>query len=87
MSLEEFAPHVGARFFLDEDKLAPALVLVEAERSPNAGENGRPFHLVFEGSAELPREGGNVLLSRGENPPQPIFLVPIAPDRYEAVFN
>lgn len=87
MSLEEFAPHVGASFGLGADESAPRLVLVEVERAPNASESGRPFRLVFEGAAGLPREGGTVLLRRGEEPSQSIFLVPIAPDRYEAVFN
>lgn len=90
MTLEEFAPHVGANFALSTDEGTSAiasLVLIEAERSPQAGENGRPFRLLFEGSPEAPLDQRTYWLRRDEEGSQAIFLVPIGPDRYEAVFN
>lgn len=88
--LEEFAPHVGSPFAVSLDEAEPpvtSLELTQAQRSPRAGANGRPFSLVFAGSADARLEQGTYWLAREGEAPQPIFLVPIALDRYEAIFN
>ena len=90
MSLEEFAPHVGASFALSTEEASPAtasLVLIEVERDPRANESGRPFHLVFEGSSEIPLDQDTYWLRCDGEGSTAIFLVPIGPGRYEAVFN
>lgn len=90
MNLEEFAPHAGANFALSEDEgdsTIASLVLLKAERLPGAGESGKPFSLLFEGSPEAPLDQNTYWLRRDGERSMAIFLVPVGPGRYEAVFN
>ena len=88
VSLEGFSTHVGERFLASAeaggDPLA-SLVLAEAERLADEGE--LPFSLVFVAPADVRLGQGTYWLSRAGGEPEPIFLVPIAPDRYEAIFS
>jgi len=92
MNLESFAPFVGERFeALPEDSSAviASIVLVKAEPYPKASpETGRPFSLEFsaeEGEADLPQ--GIYRLRTDRRDGDLIFIVPIGPRRYEAIFN
>jgi hypothetical protein len=83
MTLEEAIPLVGTAFLVRTDENVPpirSLVLAEATGDPN-----RPYTLIFEGDSGL--EQRTYWLSVQGEPAQPIFLVPIALNRYEAVFN
>lgn len=92
MNLESFAPFVGERFeALAEDSSAVmvSIVLVKAElHSKASAETGRPFSLEFhaeESEADLAQGIYRLRTPRwGEDL---IFLVPIGPRRYEAIFN
>jgi hypothetical protein len=92
MNFESFAPCVGERFeALPEDSLAVAasIVLVKAELHPKASaETSRPFSLEFraeEGEADLAQ--GTYRLRTARRDEELIFIVPIGPRRYEAIFN
>lgn len=92
MTLETFSPYVGERF---EVRLEPSqtpigsIVLIEAERYPKANPStGRPFSLIFKGeTGEGQWEQGTYWLRTSESESEPIFLVPVGPGRYQAVFN
>jgi hypothetical protein len=77
LTADDFAPHLHERFVLSPLELE----LVEVTGA------GRPFSLVFRGPAEplLPQR-----IHRVEHPalgPLDLFLVPVGPGSYEAIFT
>ena len=78
LTADDFAPHLHERF---------ALSPLELELVEVTGAGGRPFTLVFRGPGEplLPQR-----IHRLEHPvlgALDLFLVPIGPGRYEAIFT
>lgn len=90
MTLAAFSSHVGERYTASAEEgegTSVSLVLIEAERSPRAGENDRPFHLLFQGGDESQLEQGTYRLEREGGEAMALFLVPVGPRLYEAIFN
>ncbi len=92
MNVESFSPFVGERFEAlpeDSSSVIASIVLVKAELHPKASpETGRPFSLEFnaeEGEAALAQ--GTYRLRTPRRDEELIFIVPIGPRRYEALFN
>jgi len=83
LTAADFAPHLHERFAVSPAG-GPPLALELAEVT---GAGGRPFSLVFRGPSEplLPQR-----IHRLEHPTLgalDLFLVPIGPGRYEAIFT
>lgn len=90
MTFARFAPLVGESFTIAEDVERPHFaegVMTGAELSSLAKDADRPFSLVFEVSPDVALDQGTYWLAPKDQEPQPIFLVPIGPRRYEAIFN
>jgi hypothetical protein len=88
LTAADFEPHLNDRFRLVADEAEPfALELVEVteiEREPG----GRaPFSLVFQGGPDPPLPQRIYRVEHEQLGTIEIFLVPIAADRYEAVFT
>jgi hypothetical protein len=69
-------------------RIADAFVaeLVEVTESPRESDDRAPFSLVFEGGPSPPLPQAIYPVHHERLGALEIFLVPIAPDRYEAVF-
>ena len=93
LTLEDFAPHVGAKFRVGAAGVDVEFELRDAVPSPHPGPEGRrhPFSLVFLGppASVLPQQIYTV--QHPERGPLDLFLVAIGADAdgvsYEAVFN
>jgi hypothetical protein len=85
LTIGDFAPLQGERFRIGEQAVEAELVEVtEIAREPG----GRaPFSLVFEGGPTPPLPQGTHRVEHPELGPVEIFLVPIGPARYQAVFT
>jgi hypothetical protein len=70
-------------------RVADAFVaeLVEVTELPPKGGDRAPFSLVFEGGPNPPLPQAIYPVQHERLGAMEIFLVPIAPDRYEAVFT
>ena len=83
LTAADFRPLLHQRFRLAELD-AELVEVTEIEREPG----GRaPFSLVFEGGPAPPLPQGIHAVRHDELGAIEIFLVPIAPGRYEAVFT
>jgi hypothetical protein len=81
LTIGSFAPHQGSRFALGGAQLELAEV-----KSLGAGTGARePFSLLFLGPPELPQRIHR--LEHAELGVLELFLVPIGPGRYEAIFT
>jgi hypothetical protein len=88
LTAADFTPRLHDRFRIDPGERPPCEVeLIEVgERPPEPG--GRaPFSLVFAGGPSPPLPQRIYRVEHDELGPMEIFLVPIAVDRYEAVFS
>ena len=92
LTLEDFAPHVGAKFRVEAAGVDAEFELTDASPAPHPGPEGRrhPFALVFRGPpGVLPQQIYTV--HHPDRGPLDVFLVAIGADadgvRYEAVFN
>jgi hypothetical protein len=88
LSVDDFAPLRGDRFRIAPDGWAPFEVelveVTEIDREPG----GRaPFSLVFQGGPDPPLPQRIRRVEHETLGVMEIFLVPIASDRYEAVFT
>ena len=85
---ETFAPLLHERFELVLDDARYDLELVEVNESgiPGAGRRAQ-FSIVFEGPADPTLPQRVYLLEHATLGVFSLFLVPIAPGRYEAVFT
>ncbi len=83
LTAESFRPHLHERFRLDSRPVE----LVEVTEMPGEGGSRAPFSLVFKGGPDPPLPQRIYRVEHPEIGAMDIFLVPIAPDRYEAVFT
>ena len=78
-----FAPHLHDEFRLESHPVA----LIEVTEIPREPGGRAPFSLVFQGGPSPPLPQGTYRVEHPELGAIEIFLVPIAQDRYEAVFT
>jgi hypothetical protein len=84
LTVADFEPLLHQRFRLADAFDAELVEVTEMEREPG----GRsPFSLVFEGGPNPPLPQAIYPVQHEQLGAIAIFLVPIAPDRYEAVFT
>jgi hypothetical protein len=88
LTVDAFRPLLGDRFRIAPDK-APALEveLVEVTEIPREPGGRAPFSLVFAGGPDPPLSQAIYRVEHDDLGALEIFLVPIATDRYEAVFS
>jgi hypothetical protein len=88
VTVDDFRPLQGDRFRIAPDG-APAfeVELVEVTEIPREPGGRAPFSLVFEGGPNPPLEQRIYRVEHDGLGTMEIFLVPIAVDRYEAVFS
>jgi hypothetical protein len=88
LTADDFAALRGARFRIAPDDTSQfEAELVEVTEIPREPGGRAPFSLVFQGSPELPLPQGIYGVEHDALGALEIFLVPIAADRYEAVFT
>ena len=84
LTLADFQPLLHQRFRVADAFDAELVEVTEIPREPG----GRaPFSLVFEGGPTPPLPQGIYVVQHEQLGAIEIFLVPIAADRYEAVFS
>lgn len=82
---ETFSPHVQSTFRIAD---GPEVQLDEVrELGAAGGENRAPFSLAFSGPQEPALAQQTYQIEHGELGAFDLFLVPLAPGRYEAVFS
>ncbi len=88
LTFDDFRPLLEDRFHIAPDG-APAfeVKLVEVTEIPREPGGRAPFSLVFEGGPTPPLPQRIYRVEHDELGALDIFLVPIAVDRYEAVFT
>lgn len=86
---DTFRPHVGTPFSIDVEGGEPLVLTLEDVRLHGAGHELRaePFTLVFSGPADRMAPQATLTLTHEALGPVEVFLVPVDPGRYEAVFN
>ena len=82
LRLEAFAALVGSAFTVD----GRAMTLEEAEAVPGGTPSRPAFSLVFRGPQEPRLPQGVYAVAHEATGELEIFLVPIAPGRYQAIF-
>lgn len=88
LTAADFAPLLHERFRIAHDVPAPFDVELIAVSEIDRGSGGRsPFSLVFEGGPSPPLPQRIYRVEHEQLGAIEIFLVPIAADRYEAVFT
>jgi hypothetical protein len=87
---DTFRPHVGTGFAVEVENGEPLVItLDEVEVHPGGGlgQRAEPFTLVFSGPFERTAPQATLRLSHDVLGQLDIFLVPLGPGRYEAVFS
>jgi hypothetical protein len=84
LTVSDFEPLRGQLFRIAD---AFAAELVEVTELPSESGGRAPFSLVFEGGPSQPLPQAIYPVHHERLGETEIFLVPIAADRYEAVFN
>jgi hypothetical protein len=88
LTIENFRPLQGERFRVaPDDAEAFEVELVEVTEIPREPGGRTPFSLVFRGGPNPPVEQRIYRVEHDELGELDLFLVPIAVDRYEAVFT
>ena len=88
LTVDDFAALRGERFRIAADGAPPfEAELVEVTEIPREPGGRAPFSVVFEGGPDPPLPQSIHRVEHDALGPMDIFLVPIAPDRYEAVFT
>ena len=88
LTIDDFRPLEGQRFRIAPDGAEPFEVeLVEVTEIPGDPGGRAPFSLVFQGGPNPPLEQGIYRVEHDGLGELEIFLVPIAVDRYEAIFT
>ena len=82
LTADDFEPLLGDRFRLDDH----AVELSEVNRSGQSGASREQFSLVFSGGSDPPLPQAIYGLEHPKVGRLELFIVPIAPSRYEAVF-
>jgi hypothetical protein len=85
LTAADFSPLRGDRFRIGAPPFEAELV--EVSEVPRAPGGRAPFSLVFQGGATPPLPQGIQRVEHDGLGALEIFLVPIGPDRYEAVFT
>jgi hypothetical protein len=91
-TVRTFSEHLGGAFRVYPEDSEPFDVeLISASGVGEESEGGRPFSVVFRGSADVALPQRTYRMEHAGIGAFEIFLVPIGPDekgpRYEAVFN
>jgi hypothetical protein len=88
LTVDDFRPLQGDRFRITPDGAeAFEVELVEVTEIPREPGGRTPFSLVFQGGPNPPLEQAIYRVEHDELCELDVFLVPIAVDRYEAVFT
>jgi hypothetical protein len=88
LTLDDFAPLRGERFRIaPEDAPAFDAVLVEVTEIAREPGGRAPFSLVFQGGPTPPLVQRTYRLEHETLGAIEVFLVPVGPDSYEAVFT
>jgi hypothetical protein len=88
LTADDFATLRGERFRISPDDAEPFdAELVEVTEIPREPGGRAPFSLVFQGGPDPPRPQRIYRVEHDRLGAIEIFLVPIAADRYEAVFT
>ncbi len=88
LTLENFRPLLHDRFrVVPDDTAAFEVELVEVTEIPREPGGRAPFSLVFQGGPNPPLPQRIYRMEHDELGELEIFIVPIAADRYEAVFT
>ena len=88
LTVDDFSPLLHDSFRISPpDAAAFDLELVEVSKISGASGGRAPFSLVFQGGPNPPVEQAIYHVEHGELGELDIFLVPIAVDRYEAIFT
>jgi hypothetical protein len=88
LTAADFAPLRGDRFRIGGDDGEPFdAELVEVDEIPREPGGRAPFSIVFQGGPTPPLPQGIYHVGHQELGALEIFLVPIAADRYEAIFT
>ena len=88
LTLDDFAPLLHERFRVDPEEGPPFEVeLVEVSEIAREPGGRAPFSVVFEGGPSPPLPQRIYRVEHDGLGALEIFLVPIAADRYEAVFT
>lgn len=83
---DTFRPHAHSAFRLDDGAEVTLSEITLYNPHPEGGRD-QPFSLVFEGPADRTIGQGIHRLTHDVIGEVELFLVPIGPGRYEAVFN
>jgi hypothetical protein len=88
LTATDFTPRLHDRFRIDPgDRPSFEVELIEVGERPPVPGGRAPFSLVFAGGPSPPLPQRIYRVEHEELGPMDIFLVPIAVDRYEAVFS
>ena len=87
LTTADFAPLLNERFTISADGQAFHTQLVEVTELPREPGGRAPFSLVFQGGPNPPLPQRIFRVEHERLGGLEIFLVPIAADRYEAVFT
>lgn len=88
LTLEDFTPAVGDPFVIRFTDGEVTLTLAEAK--PLGSETGKerdPFALLFHGPEQPRLPQATYALEHPRLGAQELFIVPVAPDQYEAIFT
>ena len=83
LTAETFAPHLHDQFRLESHPVE----LIEVTEIPREPGGRAPFSIVFQGGPSPPLPQRIYRVEHADIGAIDIFLVPIAADRYEAVFT
>jgi len=83
MTAETFIAHLHEQFHVDSHPVE----LIEVTEIPREPGGRAPFSIVFQGGPSRPLPQRIYTVEHAELGALEIFLVPIAADRYEAVFT
>ncbi|HEY6691758.1 MAG TPA: hypothetical protein VI006_02845 [Solirubrobacteraceae bacterium] len=87
LTTADFAPLLHEPFRISVDEQSFDAELVEVTEIPREPGGRTPFSLVFQGGPNPPLRQRIYRVEHERLGALEIFLVPIAPDRYEAVFT
>jgi hypothetical protein len=88
LTVDDFRPLQGERFRMAPDGAEPFEVeLVEVTEIPREPGGRTPFSLVFQGGPNPPLEQRIYRIEHDKLGELDLFLVPIAVDRYQAIFT
>ena len=88
LTVDDFRPLQGQRFRISPDGAEPFEVeLVEVTEIPREPGGRAPFSLVFQGGPNPPLEQRIYQMEHDKLGELDLFIVPIAVDRYQAIFT